>query len=760
MRFRPRQGLLAGVAVLAAGAVVLEIALARTTAALLGQHLALAAPALALFGAGLGGALAAALPGLVRRRALLARLAHLAGLAAGATLLSLLVLVHVKVPDVLDRAALGPLAIVYLSAALPFVLVGVACAGAVRHVPGLGGRVVFAIFAGAALGGPLALGALRAGAPRVGLVVMVMDAVAALLFYLGARGGAAPDGRNPVQRPRGALVATFLLASGVLLVGDLGAPWLKLPPLRFVPVDKSEVQEWSVLGLLTVDRASAGVAWMHTDGTASVPIYEGKTTVPVAPDEMGYVLHRERGPVAVIGGGGGREVRVALKYAQKEIHAVDLDPIAVHALVEGRLKKASADVYDGPAVVVTLAEGDGYARRSEQPFRNIVLALPDTQGPAAAGVTAALPVDLYTVEAFTDLLGDLTPDGTLVATRWDAEIDRLLGLAAAALRRSGVADPSPHLFACSAARSTALLIARSPLEPREVQLLRKFCRDHKLAEQFAPDQPHGEPRRRLAAGLGPIPGEPLDLRPPSADRPFFAFTLPADQIVDALRGPKAATGAQGLRVLAGLLAVAAGLVFFAVGLPLAAAPRSPVGRLGPLLFFTGLGAGVAFAGAALFPRLVGLLGHPLYAYTTVAPALLASIGGGGLVVARARAAWAERSAGLRAEILVAVLAAAVAGLGLLVDAALGLPFAARVAVVLAILVPVGMLVGSLLALGFKIVAARSPALLPWCWGMAGVGAFVAATVAIPLAVILGYGAVLLAAGASVLLAAVCVPRAS
>src|ERR1700722_14034756 len=115
MRLRPRQGLLVGIAVLAAGVVVLEVALARTAAAPFGQHFALAASTLALAGAGLGGALLAALPGLVRRAALLARLTWLSALAAAATLATVLVLVHVRVPDALDHAAVGPAAIVYLT---------------------------------------------------------------------------------------------------------------------------------------------------------------------------------------------------------------------------------------------------------------------------------------------------------------------------------------------------------------------------------------------------------------------------------------------------------------------------------------------------------------------------------------------------------------------------------------------------------------------------------------------------------------------
>jgi hypothetical protein len=793
MRLRPRQGLLVGLAVLAAGAVVLEVALARTVAALLGPHFVLAASTLALAGAGLGGALLAALPGLVRRAALLARMSLLSALAAAGTLATVLVLVHVKVPDTLNRAALGPAALVYLTAALPFVMVGIAVAGAVRHVPVLAGRVVLALFAGAALGAPLALGAVRASGPRAVLCVVLVDGVAALFFYLGAR-GAHPS----VRRARGGIVATVILAGVVLLAGDVGAPWLKLPGLRFSTLDKVEVQEWSGVGLLTVDKAVTTINWIRTDGTSAVPLYDGKTAIPVTPDEMGYVILHDAPtgvresvpvlpPVAILGGGAGREVRLALKYGQKEIYAVDLDPILVRTVMLDRYKKVSGDVYDNPLVKVVFDEGRGFVRRELRNFGNIVLALPDAQLPEAAGALATEPRDLYTVEAFAELLEHLVPGGILTVSRWDGETDRLIALAAAALRRTDATDPPAHLFACSFSRTTTLVVRRTPIPAADVTLLRNFCRKGKMTESFAPDHSHTSLRYRLAsepevpdvaaltppappapvmrqpvlaaaAAVPPGPPVAVDLRPPTGDRPFFGDTVPASELAKALTEKTAPVAAQGLIVLAGLLALVALVVFFAVGMPLAAWPRWHTGRVRPLLFFTGVGAGLAFAAAALVPRLVVLLGHPIYAYTTVLPSLFVALGAGGVAVRRVRPFFAAPTTGFRAELLVVVLAGAAVALGPLVEVGVGLPFGARVAVALVLLVPVGVLGGALLALGIRQVGARSPQLLPWCWGMTWVGAFTAAVTATPLVMVLGYSAALLAGGASALVAAACVPR--
>ena len=576
-------------------------------------------------------------------------------------------------------------------------------------------------------------------------------------------------------------MATYLLAAAVLLAGDLGAPWLKLPAQRFSPLDKVEAQEWSVLGLLGVDKPQGGINWIRTDGTAAVPLYDGKTAVAPAADELPYVLLRDQGPVAILGGGAGREVRIATRYGQKQIDVVDLDPILLRAFLGDRYRKAGGDVYDGgPAlqVKVSLDAGRGFVRRAPDPYRSIVLAFPDTQTAHAAGVLAAeSPPILYTVEAFADLLDHLTPDGILTATRLDAEADRLVILAAAALRATGAAAPEKHLYGCSSSRATTLTVRKAELTPADIAQLRAFCRRNKMNEVFGPDQSYGELRRRLTPELdGYLPAErpkalrdpPVgdkapsrgDVRPPTGDRPFFASVVLPELWVQTLLDKTSARTAQAILVLWGILGMAVALSFFSLGIPFSAWPRWPVGRVRPLLFFTGVGASLGFAVPALVSRLVVLMGHPIHGYTSVWPSLLASLGTGGLLVVGVRARDAERVTGIRAELLVATLALSAVALDPLVEIGLGLPFGFRFLASLLLLVPVGALEGSLLALGLRAVGTLSPALVPWCWGMAAVGAFVAAALALPAAMALGYSATLLAAGLCALLAAASIPKRS
>lgn len=772
---RQRHGLFFGIAVLSCGTVVLQIALTRLYSALFGHHLAFLAISLSLFGVGLGGVLLYVFPRLASPSTLLARLSYLAGLASASTLVALLVILHTTPIETFDAASLGRLAVLYLTSSLPFVVVGIAVAAAIRHVARDISRLYLIDLAGAAAGGLVAIAALRAGAPRACLVVGILDAVAAVAFYLAAPRPTA-ETLDPAfdpaleRRAHGGVVATTALAAVVLLAGDLGAPWLKLPNLRWAPMDKVEFQAWNEMALITVEKPQAGMAKMRMDGSAEMAILDPKTPPPLHPDEMAYVLHKDQGPVLVIGSGGGRELRAALKHGQQDIYAAEINPVIVEGVMRGRYKAFSGDLYDKPEVHVTVADGRGYVRRAPIKFRNIVISLVDTWAAASIGALALTENSLYTVEAFRDYIEHLEPSGTLLINRWDNEFERLLALGVAGLRATGVDEPERHLFACGAARTTSLLVKRAPLTPEEIGQLRAHCKLNRFDEAFAPDQPKSELRRRIAAfaDIDVAAPDPLtDLRAPTDDRPFFLYTIPPRRllkVVSDLKGLQA--DHQGLLTLIGLLVVSVVLAAVFILGPLALKRRpalahasaKPAPRLRPLLFFWCLGVGFVLVEVALMQHFVRFLGHPVHALSTVLVALLLWAGIGSLLTARVDASLAELSARRRAQLLVAALSIYAAALGPLLESLVGLPFAARLALTLGMLAPVGLLMGSQAPLGVKLLAARSPELIPWCWGLNGVASVVATASGALLALHLGFSALLLAGGASYLLAAVAVPR--
>lgn len=760
MRLRQRIGLRAGIAILTAGTALLEIALHRTFTALFGQHIALAALPLALVGAGAGAITAHLAPRIARPPKILAHLGYLAALAAAASLAALLLVLHVKPADVLDRGGPGRLISLGIAGTAPFFVAGLALAATFRHAARDLGRLGFTVLSSAALAGPLSVIVLRVGAPRAALLVVASHALASVAFYLAARGSSLP-------RTRGHVVATVVLAASALIAGDLGAPWVKTPGLRWTGLDKTETQEWTAFGLFTVDKQHTGTSMIRADGTSALPMLEGKIAIPNASDDLPYVLHKDASPVLVLGAGGGRDVRVAQKHAQAEIHAVDANAILMRSWLRDRYRKWTGDVLDKPEVRPVIDDPRGYLRRSQTRFRTIVLSLADAQAAAATGALAAEPAGLYTVESIRDALDRLTPDGAVLLTRWDSEADRTIALAATALRAVGIAEPRLHMFGCGSGKSTGYLLTRSPLASRELSLLRAHCRKNKLNEAFAPDQPHGDLRQRLTSESdlsAVLAGAEVDLSPPTDDRPYLFATVPRRLLRATLRQPPAMrANGQALFVITSTLTLTAGVL--GLGLLLPAATRRPRerergARLEPIVYFSALGAALALAMSALATRLPALVGHPGHSLTTVQVAMFAFAAGGCLLAARQPAGPAEGAAGYRAQALVALLAVLALAIGPIIDRGLALPGPGRLAIAVAVIAPFGMLFGSLLPLGVRLVGSRTPELIPWSLAAGFFGAAVASTLAPLIAIALGNSAVLLAAGAACFLAATSVPRAA
>jgi len=321
------------------------------------------------------------------------------------------------------------------------------------------------------------------------------------------------------------------------------------------------------------------------------------------------------------------------------------------------------------------------------------------------------------------------------------------------------------MFACSASRSTALLVKRTPLSEAEIALLRRHCKRNRFAEVFAPDAPGNDLRHSivLASEARTIaPSHPTDLTPPTDDRPFFFHTVPSRRLPAVLGDLKGLQkDNQALLVTVGLLVVSVVLAaLFLLGpLALRRSPEAERGapRLRPLAYFSAIGLGFVFVEVALVQHFVMFLGHPVYALSVVLVALLGWAGIGSLATARVTPERAALSAGRRAQLLVLALALTAAGLGPALDALVSLPLSARLGVSVLMIAPLGLLMGSQAPLGVKLLEGRAASLIPWCWGLNGVASVIATALGTLIALQFGFSALLLAAGLSYLFAAMSVP---
>lgn len=753
--------LLVGVGLVSFAAVSLSVLLTRIYSASLGHHFAFLAVSLALFGAGVGAGIVTLAPSLVAPGPRLRNLALASSLSAILATLATIESLVTKAPAALDGKGIRAIATLYVLSSLPFVGAGVVLSGALQGAGRRASRIYVADMMGAALGGLAALGLLRLGAPRGALVTSITFAVAGAVLAAGTLRAKVKGGGWP---------ASAILASSLaLFLGDYGEQWLTVKQLRAVNLERAQVIAWNELALVTVDRPLGGTAQLRIDGNTATSILAAKTAVPKHPADIGYALSFDRGPTLVLGAGGGREVKAALAAGQTEIVAVEINRAIVHDVMLGKMKDFTGGLYERPEVEVVVADGRSYLRSTDRRFQNIVASLVDTGAAASVGGMALAESSLYTVEAVRDMLVHLTPDGLLVVTRWDAERERLVALAAGALLADGVKDPSRHLLACSYSDATALVVSRAELDEEAVSTLRHHCSARSFEVVLAPDLGEEDALARIARDpyREAAARADRDISPPTDDRPFFFYDVPPRRVLAVLAdGKRLAREEHGLlaALLVTMVSAVASLVFFVA--PLFARPQdllraSARGKRARLLaFFAASGLGFSVAEMGLVQTLTTLLGHPVYALSVVLFALLVGVALGSHLVRDVPLERAMIVARGRARILTVAFAVLSLVLVPVTSHLVGAPMAARASLSVLVALGLGVGMGALTPLGIAIGTSRSETLVPWSLSLSGFFGVVGTGLATFVAMNAGYSWVMTVAAVAYAVAAIAVPGAA
>jgi hypothetical protein len=198
-----------------------------------------------------------------------------------------------------------------------------------------------------------------------------------------------------------------------------------------------------------------------------------------------------------------------------------------------------------------------------------------------------------------------------------------------------------------------------------------------------------------------------------------------------------------------LLMVAQSLVFgtLLILLPLMRGARE--GLAAPriasyLAYFLSLGIGFMFIEISSVQASVLFLGSPTYALSVTILALLLFLGIGSSLSGR----FADRPERTLSRLMVAAaILACINGVGLtpLFNALLHLDLAWRIAIAVLVQLPIGLVLGMFMPLGVACVARENPRLVPWAWGINGVGSVIGTTLAVLLAMAAGFPAVSLTA---------------
>jgi hypothetical protein len=441
------------------------------------------------------------------------------------------------------------------------------------------------------------------------------------------------------------------------------------------------------------------------------------------------------------------------------------------------------DLYHDPRVTLVVDEPRSFLRRTDHQFDLILLPLTDSFHPVTAGAYTLNEDYRYTVEAISDALNHLRPNGLLLIERWlqlpPTESLRLWGTAAAAMRlalerqppSTGEANslittvPARHLLALRSLQTSLVGLARTPLSAQELATIRTFAAERQFDLVWLPDIQAAETNRysilaepvyyRTFADLLTTPDPatffatyPYAVAPATDDHPFFFHFFKwsqTPQIIQSLGKTWQPFGGSGYLVLVVLLALV--LVFSAILILLPLLWRKSKDResssfipqpssFRSLLYFALLGLGFLFVEIPLLQRFILYLGQPAYAFAVVVTALLLASGVG--------SGYLSRRLSLRAALPLITLLTILYPILLpyLFDATLRLPFAGRVGVTGLALFPLGALLGVPFPRGLTLVGRSTPALAPWVWAVNGCASVISAVLAAMLALTWGFSVVL------------------
>jgi len=468
----------------------------------------------------------------------------------------------------------------------------------------------------------------------------------------------------------------------------------------------------------------------------------------------------QRRRAAIIGVGGGRDVLTARYFGVPEIVGVEINPTFIDLLQRDPQFSRFVGIDRMDGVSLHVDEARSWFARSDETFDLIQMSLIDTWAATGAGAFTLSENGLYTVEAWQIFLRRLAPGGVFTVSRWYSpqhvsETGRMVSLAVAALLDSGVDRPADHIYLAATGMVATLIVSRSGFSAEALQRLRSASDRLQFERLLAPDE---EPASTLLASIvgarsrGELEriarGLPLDISPPTDERPFFFNQLP---FYNVFKLAAVAASVRTYGVTAGnMFATATLTMLFFISLALVVGTiivplRPAIQDVGPRLagggtaYFMLIGLGFMLVEIALLQRFSIFLGHPIYSLSIVLFSLIVSAGAGSLLSdflaiehPRRFALWVFATGGY-----VASLAFWVPPLLLSLDAE---PLVVRALASIAVILPAGLLMGFAFPAGMRIIASYNPKPTPWFWGVNGASGVLASIFAVALSIAFGIGA--------------------
>jgi spermidine synthase len=672
---------------------------------------------------------------------------------------------------------------------LPFFFGGLCISLPLSHFPKQVSRIYFFDLIGASLGCLLTIGVLNIfGGPSAVLFVAVLGSLSSVLMSF-----ATPRRNVRILSGIGSLffigVLVFNMVSNAINVSYAKGEY---EPQKYY-------ERWNTFSRIVVidpPKGSAPVWGLSPSYTGGFPPFylmniDAQAGTPITKftgdyKELEYLkwdvstaVHsvKQNARELIIGAGGGKDILAGLLFNQKEVVGVEINSDIINA-VKGQFGDFSGHFYDDPRVKIVLDEGRTYLAQTSEKFDIIQASMIDSWAATSAGAFVLTENSLYTKEAFKIYWDKLNEGGILTMSRFyldnrPDETMRLLTLSMSSWEEEGIADPRQNIAVLfSDGVATLLLKKGAGFTKDEVSALQKRADQYGFSLLYAPGAqvqgPKGtDQRAQPIQDLMKSPdystfvkNYPLDISPPSDNRPFFFHTLRFGDSLRAMLGLPLPTEASKvhskapLTVLGALLIIVTTLAAIFIFAPLLALRRKKKadltqtrkdfrGNLPFIAYFFLLGLGFIMVEIPLMQRFSLFLGHPVYSLSITLFSLLLFSSVGSFLTGRVRVTSIRKRVvmvGIGLSILIPVY---IVLLPVVLSALVSLPIIAKAVITVILLSPLGLLMGMPFPLGIRLMSEKRSWMVPWVWGINGALSVVASVLSVIVAIYNGFSTALI-----------------
>lgn len=761
--------LLIGIFLVSVSSLSYEITLIRTFSITLWYHFAFMVISIAMLGIGASGTLLSVYPRL-RNLDYLSAYFLLFGLSIplSYTLVNAIPLEPVRLSW--DRIQLLYISLYYLTLSLPFFSFGLIISTAFSTMSGYARHIYGADLTGAGIGSILTLWLLSTGGPEK--VVLIISLIAFTSLFICGKTKmkilallllccnlvvlyAYPSFFSPKISPYKAL-ETSLRFPGAEHLKSYHSPFsrvdvFKSPAVRYAPG----------ISLKYLDDLPEQTGIAEDAGTMYAITHPGVKAeldfIGYLPSSLPYELSHKKN-VLILDPKGGLSVLTAEYYDSDTIYKVDANPLLITAARE-YLEGSPYDIYKENT---WSGLGRSWLSPREKQFDLIDLSL---TGPVPSASFGFSEDYRFTVEAFEEYIGHLTPDGLLSVTLFIIPPPRtefrLINNLTAACERLGLRNIKKHIAAVRSWGTLTVILKKTELTMRDISRIKGFAERMRFDLVFYPGitaeetniyirMPSNEYFDSFQRLLHPATREDFnrdylfDISVVHDENPFFHYFLKIKNAREIYRvmGEKWQFFVEEGYLLPVVLLQVLMITLVLILLPRLTVHKKRYRRLHivrTLSYFAFLGIGFMFVEISLIQKMILPLENPSYAAAAVLSSLLISSGLGSFLSTRLTALQNVR------VILVLSLIIFLYSLLLptLMNTIHAYPIHVKIISVFFILIPAGILMGIPFPLGLSLLSRFMPELIPWAWAVNGCFSVLAPILAIMCALSIGFKMVIM-----------------